>query len=221
MKDSFVLFTELIDTVSMMDNEHAGELFKMILNYEADRDPADGIEDCSNESMIAFSFVKRQLDKLDEKYQETVERRKKAGQAGANARWQTHATACDRITENGNRINRNADECEPMAKMADTDTVTDTDTVYPTDIKEEKCKRFTPPTAEQVKEYCQERNNNVDPETFVDFYASKGWKVGNNPMKDWKACVRTWEKRERGSPQKKPFNITSYLLDQIQEGDEE
>lgn len=62
-------------------------------------------------------------------------------------------------------------------------------------VKEKKTKTvFVPPTAEEVKAYCQERKNNVDAETFVDFYASKGWKVGKDPMKDWKACVRTWEK---------------------------
>lgn len=61
--------------------------------------------------------------------------------------------------------------------------------------KEQTAKRFTPPTVEEVQAYCRERGNNIDPEHFVDFYASKGWKVGSNPMKDWKACVRTWEKR--------------------------
>lgn len=55
---------------------------------------------------------------------------------------------------------------------------------------------FTPPTVEMVKAYCLERGNLVDPQRFVDFYASKGWKVGNQPMKDWKAAVRTWEQRE-------------------------
>ncbi len=54
--------------------------------------------------------------------------------------------------------------------------------------------RFTPPTVEQVTEYCRERNNTVDAERFVDFYASKGWLVGKAAMKDWKAAVRNWEK---------------------------
>ena len=60
-------------------------------------------------------------------------------------------------------------------------------------------KRFVKPTVEEVRAYCQERNNNVDPETFIDFYASKGWKVGKETMKDWKACVRTWERRNKGT----------------------
>ena len=53
---------------------------------------------------------------------------------------------------------------------------------------------FNPPTEEEVKAYCLERKNNVDAQRFVDFYASKGWKVGNQPMKDWRAAVRTWER---------------------------
>lgn len=59
-----------------------------------------------------------------------------------------------------------------------------------------KSKRFVKPTLNDVQAYCQERQNNVDPESFVDFYESKGWKVGNQPMKDWKAAVRTWERRD-------------------------
>lgn len=59
-----------------------------------------------------------------------------------------------------------------------------------------KIKRFVKPTLEDVQAYCQERQNNVDPESFIDFYESKGWKVGNQPMKDWKAAVRTWERRD-------------------------
>lgn len=57
-------------------------------------------------------------------------------------------------------------------------------------------KRFVKPTADEVRAYCAERGNHVDAQAFVDFYAAKGWKVGNTPMKDWKAAVRTWEKRD-------------------------
>jgi len=57
-----------------------------------------------------------------------------------------------------------------------------------------KVKRFTKPTIEEVVDYCNERNNDVDAEKFYDYYSSNGWKVGKNSMKDWKASVRTWEK---------------------------
>lgn len=67
-------------------------------------------------------------------------------------------------------------------------------------IKEGKSrKKFAPPSLEEVKSYCEERQNNVDPQYFVYFYESKGWMVGKNKMKDWKAAVRTWERRENES----------------------
>lgn len=62
--------------------------------------------------------------------------------------------------------------------------------------KKEKLTLFHPPSIEEVSSYCQERNNRVDPQQFIDFYTTKGWMVGKNKMKDWKACVRTWERRE-------------------------
>lgn len=58
-------------------------------------------------------------------------------------------------------------------------------------------KEFVKPTVEEVREYCKGRNNGVDAEQFVAFYASKGWKVGNQPMRDWKQAVITWEKRDK------------------------
>ena len=55
--------------------------------------------------------------------------------------------------------------------------------------------KFQKPSLEEIRLYCQERNNSVEPEKFFDFYESKGWVVGKSPMKDWKAAVRTWEQR--------------------------
>lgn len=93
-------------------------------------------------------------------------------------------------------------ECIQNGYIMDTQVSIDKNSIDKDSIKKER--RFTPPSVEEVRAYCQERNNNINPESFVDFYQSKGWKVGSNPMKDWKACVRTWEKRER--PQEKPKN---------------
>ena len=69
---------------------------------------------------------------------------------------------------------------------------------------------FVPPTPEEVAEYCRERGNKVDPERFVNFYASKGWKVGNQAMKDWKAAVRTWENEDRQKGQKTAKTMASH-----------
>ena len=64
-------------------------------------------------------------------------------------------------------------------------------------VRVEKAKRFYPPTIDEVKQYCEERKNNIDPMAFIDFYSSKGWMIGKNRMKDWKAAVRTWERKRK------------------------
>ena len=64
--------------------------------------------------------------------------------------------------------------------------------------------KFKKPTLEEVKEYCKERNNDIDAETFIDFYESKGWKIGKESMKDWKASIRTWEKKNHKTASIKP-----------------
>lgn len=79
----------------------------------------------------------------------------------------------------------------------------------------EKKKRFAPPTLEEVKAYCSERNNSVDAQRFIDYYTSNGWKVGKNPMKDWKAAVRNWERgsKPQGKTPSKPKD-SSYDIDE-------
>ena len=60
-------------------------------------------------------------------------------------------------------------------------------------------RRFTKPTVEDIRAYCRERGNGIDPQRFFDFYEAKGWRVGNQPMQDWQASIRTWEGREQGN----------------------
>lgn len=59
---------------------------------------------------------------------------------------------------------------------------------------------FKPPTLEEVTAYCAERNNSIDPQAFIDYYAGSNWFRGKTKIKDWKACIRTWEQREKNNP---------------------
>lgn len=76
-------------------------------------------------------------------------------------------------------------------------------------------KRFSPPSLDEVQAYISERGSAVDAQQFVDFYASKGWMVGKNRMKDWKAAVRTWEKRRKEEageqPTKQEYHVGTWL----------
>lgn len=110
------------------------------------------------------------------------------------------------LKENGTYTLDSDDGCQMVAKRLpqvrldkdrlDKDSI---DNIY-SDSNESAAKRFVKPTVDDIKKYCEERKNNVDAQMFYDFYESKGWKIGKTSMKDWKACVRTWErKKDNGS----------------------
>lgn len=78
--------------------------------------------------------------------------------------------------------------------------------------------RFVPPTVDQVRAYCMERGNSVNPQRFVDYYSSNGWMVGKNKMKDWKAAVRTWEQKEKSYGRPAAPKSSNPFLDMLEEG---
>lgn len=73
-------------------------------------------------------------------------------------------------------------------------------------VRGEKERRFIPPSVEEVEQYCLERSNNIDAQSFIDFYESKGWMIGKNKMKDWKAAVRTWERSRKQENKENVFD---------------
>ena len=87
--------------------------------------------------------------------------------------------------------------------------------------KEKDSKKNKKPTLEEVKEYCLERNNNVDAELFINYYESNGWKVGRNSMKDWKACVRTWERNKVNQHKESRYEREKRLLEEMLTSEED
>lgn len=98
--------------------------------------------------------------------------------------------------------NRLPDGCQVVAACLPQDRL-DKDSLDKVNKKEIKERKFRPPTLDEVKAYCTERNNAVDPQHFIDYYTANGWKVGKNSMMDWKAAVRTWESNGYGGKKKK------------------
>ena len=90
----------------------------------------------------------------------------------------------------------------------------DNTTINNTNLTDSNKKRFKKPSLDEVKNYCIERNNNIDAQSFIDFYESKGWQIGKETMKSWEACVRTWEGRDKNKPKtmsKIDSQINEYL----------
>ena len=88
---------------------------------------------------------------------------------------------------NGKQSLTDGNRSEPGLAYTETETETEKKK------KDTSTKRFIPPSVDDVKAYCEERGNKVDASSFIDHYAANGWMRGKSKVKDWKACVRTWE----------------------------
>lgn len=189
-KRSVVIREQFAPLLEAATDEQVGKIVKAMLQYQ--RTGEAEIEDTLMAAV--FEMIKEAIDEDNAAYEETCQRRKDA----AHKRWGTDADGCNDMQEH-------ASACKSMQEDADMDL--DLEPIAPKGAGGNKRARakFVPPTVEEVRAYVKERGSRVDPEAFVDFYASKGWKVGNQTMKDWKAAVRTWERREpKGKPQAPP-----------------
>jgi hypothetical protein len=163
-----------------------GELFKN-LTAEQQGQILMGITMYPNynpENNPVWSFIKSQIDKEFESFNERCEKNSTISKNYWN---QTKLNESERIPNESERI---PNESERYPKQEQ-----EQEHKQEQEVKENKTKEKTKkPTLEEVKDYCLERKNKVDAERFFDYYTSNGWKVGKNPMKDWKATVRNWER---------------------------
>lgn len=95
-----------------------------------------------------------------------------------------------------NNVQQKLYKCTPEIEIENRDRERERDRKNSAGAKR-RAPHFSPPSLQEVQEYCKERGNNIDAESFIDFYESKGWMVGSSKMKNWKAAVRTWENREK------------------------
>lgn len=198
MKDSFVLYTKYLDNIQALSMEQRGMLFTSLMLYASGQEP----EEMDPVTAMAFSFIKSQMDKDIEKYNETCAKRSEAGKLGGRPKKQEEAKKANGFSENQKK--------QGKAKKADNEYEYEYEYDNDNDLLKENTKRkvFSTPTVDDVRAYCLERNNKVDPQQFVDFYESKGWMIGKNKMKDWKAAVRTWERSETKTRQGETAKLT-------------
>lgn len=175
---------------TQLGDGEAGRLLKALIAYaKRGEEPA-----LTGAERSAWAFLKVQVDANNDSYDAKISKCREAGKASAAKRQQTSTYVNERqrtSTNKNNNKNKNKNNNDIESK-----------------------ERFAPPTLEEVRAYCQERMNTVDPERFVDYYTSNGWKVGKNPMKDWKAAVRTWERSD--SATQKSTKSSDSLEDQYE-----
>lgn len=186
-KDSFVLYTDYLQHIRLLSSEEKGVLFEAILLYAA----GEEIPFLSPAAEMAFSFIRSKMDADAERYKKTCKARKEAGKLGGRPKASDYSENQDKAKKANGFLDN-----QSKAKKPDNEHDRDNDLKENT-LKGVKEKRFAPPTKAEVEKYCQEKGYSVDAERFVDFYESKGWMVGKNRMKDWKAAVRNWNRSQR------------------------
>ena len=185
MKDSFVMYTKYLRHIQKLSMEQRGELLTAILCYASDiqlpeLDPA---------ADMAFSFIQDQMDKDYATYMDKCDKRREAGKLGGRPK----ANGFSEKQEKAKKANGFSEK----QNNPDNDNECDSDNDLLKESKEKK-PRFSPPTLEEAKEYANEHGyTKVDVERFIDYYTGNGWMVGKNKMKDWKACLRNWNRSQR------------------------
>ena len=201
MRDSFILYTSYQEQMALLTMEQRGVLLTAIMAYSSDAD----LPDMDGITAMAFSFIRSDLDRDREKYEKTCEARREAGKLGGRPK----ANGSDEKAKKANGFF----EKQTEAKKPDNEYEYDYEDV----LKENthngvQKKNFQPPTVEMVENYATSKGYHIDAQRFCDFYASKGWMVGKNKMKDWQAAVRNWSR----APDKKSDRKASGRFDNFE-----
>lgn len=217
-KPGVMFYFDVRPCIKRLNLNEKGQLFEAILDYAE-----SGIEPELDGALgIAWDFIQPRLDQDTERYGNKVlqkqyaafvrELKKRGSVVISFDKWKK-MTDVERDQLISGDIGR---------YPTSTPTSTSTSTPTPTSNSKEgyessppRASRFTPPTVDEVKVYCQERGSSVDPEKFVDFYSANGWKQGRNkPIVDWKAAVRTWERSDAQQKARDKNRIRSYDADE-------
>ena len=183
MKESFTYYKSFAEGLKEVDDHTYRRLSDAIVNYALyDEEP-----DLNGLEMTVFQAWKANVDASN--------RRKENGRSGGRPKEKTIGYEDKTIGYEDKTIGYDTDN-HRLHDVKPNKTVTVTETLTKTETKN-RDRRFTPPTPDEVRDYVREKNYNVDADKFCDFYESKGWMIGKNKMKDWKASVRTWARSQR------------------------
>ena len=187
-RNGFVLFRDSWPLVELLTYEQRGILLTAVFAYNF----GGKLPEMDTPTRMAFLEAKERIDKAADKYDATCERRREA----ANKRWHPYANACKAMQSNAN----------------DAEIEKEIEIEIPKENTPTECKRkgFVPPTVDEVRAYVNEKGYKVDPESFVAFYTAKGWMIGKNKMKDWKAATRTWVRQDKGRADQSAPNESKY-----------
>lgn len=187
MRDSMVFYRSFYDAIRRLPDADFAKAMRALMEYGL-----NGLEPEGNGvEYTVFVMAKPQIDANYRRWKNGCKGGKPSGNQD-RTKTEPSDNQCIPTAEPENN------QCVPTAEPNVNVNVNDNDKKENT-LKGVKEKRFTPPTLEDVIGYCQEKGYAIDAERFVDFYSSKGWMVGKNKMKDWKAAVRNWARQDKPS----------------------
>lgn len=193
-KNSFILYCDIGQHLELLSDEDAGLLFKGIVHYADTGEPPQ----LPPMAAMAFSFIRAQIDRDQEKWNTTREKRRAAGKSGGLKSGESRQRSNEAKEANASNPKQNeADEADNVNV-----TVPVTGNVPVTVINREKTDkpprpRFTPPsTDDAITYFCEQGSSAAEAKSFLDYYAANGWKVGGRAtMKNWQAAARNWIRR--------------------------
>lgn len=201
------VYYDLLEALETLSDSERGRLITAMLQHARQ----DEVIPLTGGERYLWPMLRAQIDRDMDSYLKISAKRSEAARSGGRPSSSGGKQLPAKGIQN-NQLHAIASKCDQDDdKDKDKDKDKDDDKDNAPKGAKARASRFTPPSVEEVTDYCRERGNIVDPQTFVDFYSAKGWKIGSNSMKDWRAAVRTWEKREgseqaptRASPNQKP-----------------
>lgn len=200
-KKAFVLYTDWKKYADGLTDAQLGKWTRWMFEYCNDKwkGKDEEITYPSDKTVKMLCMMTKDILKRDLKKYEA--KRERILQNGKQYQDKTDIET-DIDTENGNEIETDIKTVISNKLLVNSNKLLKENNTPNRSVKEKTPQsRFSPPTLEEVKAYCEERRNLVDPERFYNFYASKGWMVGKNKMKDWKAAIRgTWEQEAGFKP---------------------
>lgn len=185
------LFADNGETIEMLSDAEAGRLLKSLLRYVND----EPLILSGNEKFI-FGMLKAQIDRDAAGYQGFLDKQRANGAKGGRPR---KPTETQQNPENPSLLEKTQ---KTQEKEKDKEEDKDKD-------KKKSNTRFAPPTRDELMAYIAEKGYKVDADRWLAYYESNGWKVGRNPMKDWKAAVRTWASNGFDKPAKPAAKVVS------------
>lgn len=188
MADKFTFFASYYEAIAELDDKTRLKVYDMICRYAL---YGEIIESENPIEKSLFTIIKPFID--------SSEKRRSGGRKGGLSKKQSKIQEDNQGSLQGSLQNDDKVAFENDASNKNMNMNKNKNKNKNKNMKENKRGGFSPPTLSEVQAYCKERNNNVDAETFVNFYQSKDWYVGKNKMKDWKAAVRTWENKQQES----------------------